>query len=674
MTTVLRIVRGCAALIMLGPARNPAQTVDRALSNDNRVPAGHVENDTLVVRLTIRLADWHILRDTAPAFRVLAFAEDGKPPTIPAPLIRTTVGTPTSIHVRNPLDHALIVLGLSGRGGFRDSVRIAPGGTAVVRSTPTSVGTYAYWAVTSMPPGTGQPAIAAQHNMEAPLGGAFIVDGPGERPVDRVFVITMLTDQLPRPAERDRHGIGVRQFNAVNGRAWPNSERLQYALGDSIRWRIVNVSSEAHPMHLHGFYFRVDSRGAARVDADSIYTPAQRRMVVTETVASRNTMSMTWSPDRVGGWLFHCHLTNHVVKFPPIDRPEVLQYPSTHDHGEPDQHAFTGMNGLVLGITVTGSPPRSARWRPTNRLRLFVQSDSAPGDTERRFGYVLQRTAEPARDSVQFPGPVLVLTRGQPTAIEVVNRSDEPTTVHWHGLELESYYDGVAGWSGMPGTAGRTMPAVRPGKSFEVRITPPRAGTFMYHTHFDDLRQQLGGLVGALLVLEPGERWDRERDLVFLISDGVPQRVYINGSLDPPAVPLRVGRKYRLRLADIAVFRMALNIRLVRDSTVLEWRPIAKDGFALPAAQAVLRPSIVNLPSGETADFEFLPDRPGEVVLEFRAGAQQLQSRLRFVVTSESRRTPRAFRPSKGHRGYLGASRISVSTRGLTLAEADKRF
>jgi FtsP/CotA-like multicopper oxidase with cupredoxin domain len=55
---------------------------------------------------------------------------------------------------------------------------------------------------------------------------------------------------------------------------------------------------------------------------------------------------------------------------------------------------------------------------------------------------------------------VLVLTRGEPTAIEVVNRSGEPTAVHWHGIELESYYDGVAGWSGTPGrTAPRFDPA-----------------------------------------------------------------------------------------------------------------------------------------------------------------------------------------------------------------------
>ena len=174
-------------------------------------------------------------------------------------------------------------------------------------------------------------------------------------------------------------------------------------------------------------------------------------------------------------------------------------------------------------------------------------------------------------------------------------------------------YYGTADDNVHPNNAMQLIRALqRAGKSFEVRITPPRAGTFMYHTHFDDLRQQFGGLVGALLVLEPGERWDRERDLLFLISDGVPGRVYINGALDPPPLPLRVGRSYRLRLADITAFRMGLISRLVRDSTVLTWRPIAKDGFALPAVQAVMRPSVVNLPSGtQMRSWLATPSKPG---------------------------------------------------------------
>jgi len=626
------------ASLALMSGRPVTARIERAVANDNRTPAGTMDGDTLALRLTIIPVAWHILGDSEPAFTLLAFAEEGKAPTIPGPLIRVRVGTPVRVTVRNPLDDTLVVRGLNERSAMLDSLVVLPGDTASARFVARRVGTYLYWVPpyrVRLPDGPAS-AIVPPRGYDSQLAGAIVVDPPGHVPDDRVFVITQLADRrasVDAPAATDRHGTGTRQFQAINGQAWPHSERLRYALGDSVRWRIVNASQEAHPMHLHGFYFRVDSRGVREAEADSIYTPEQRRMAVTETVSSRNTASITWSPDRPGGWLFHCHLTNHAVKFAPMDRRDVIDYPSTHHEGDPDRHVFTGMNGMVLGITVTGRSPAPNAWRPAKRLRLFVQSDSAPGDRDRRFGYVLQRGAAPKPDSLEYPGPLLVLTRGEPTSIEVVNRSGEPTAVHWHGIELESYYDGVAGWSGTPE---RTAPAIRPGRRFEVRLTPRRAGTFMYHTHMDDLRQQYGGLVGPLVVLEPGERWNPARDLVILLSDGVPQRVYINGSLTPAPKQLEVGRTYRLRIADIAVFRQLLRVQLVRDSSLLSWRPIAKDGFTLPPAQATVRPSVVNLPSGETADFEFTPDRPGELALElwsFPGRDLTLHGRLPFRVS-----------------------------------------
>src|SRR5260370_18424365 len=150
------------------------------------------------------------------------------------------------------------------------------------------------------------------------------------------------------------------------------------------------------------------------------------------------------------------------------------------------------MNGLVLGITVSGKAGPAVPWRAAKLLRLFVQSDSAPGESVGRFGYVLQRGTAPRRDSVETPGPVLVLTRGEPTSIAVINRLTEPTAVHWHGIEIESYYDGVVGWSGL---APMTEPAIRPESTFEVHITPKRAGTFMFQPHSNELTHQFAALV-----------------------------------------------------------------------------------------------------------------------------------------------------------------------------------
>jgi FtsP/CotA-like multicopper oxidase with cupredoxin domain len=93
------------------------------------------------------------------------------------------------------------------------------------------------------------------------------------------------------------------------------------------------------------------------------------------------------------------------------------------------------------------------------------------------FGFVLATAtndAPPAR--VPVPGPTLVLKRGEPVEITLVNKLPEGTAIHWHGMELESYYDGVHGWSGI---GQRVTPMIEPGGSFVVRVTPPRTGTFM---------------------------------------------------------------------------------------------------------------------------------------------------------------------------------------------------
>ena len=614
----------------------PSQVVT---SNDNRTPAGTYVGDTLVLRLTLATVAWHLLGENDPALSVAAFAEEGKTPTIPAPLIRVRTGTPIHVVIRNSFNDTLIVRGLSERTPAVDSLILLPGTTRDVTFSRRRPGTYQYWAtLAEWQRNVPLPLQAHRHGLMRPrfdsqLTGAFIVDPPGPVPHDRIFVITETVDQAP-PIRNDHRGMPGREFTAINGHSWPYTERLHYMVGDTIHWRIINATFQTHPMHLHGFYFRVDAEGNAVGNVDSAYAPAQRRMVVTEVMKfGGDTRALTWSPDRPGNWLFHCHLASHNTKLPRIDNPNEIEYPDSHDHGDPDHHAITGMNGLILGITVGGVAKRAPLWHAAKRLTLYIQSDSVAGDSARRWGYVLQRGAEPRRDSVESPGPLLVLTRGEPTSIQVINRTPEPTSVHWHGIELESYYDGVAGWSG---SAEKTEPAIRPESSFEVHITPKRAGTFMYHTHFNDIRQQYGGLVGPLVVLEPRERWDASREVLVVISDGPHATLRVNGSAAPPQRELRVGTTYRIRVADIAIYQQNLIVQLVRDSSVLTWRAVAKDGFTLPQQQATVRPSSDRVESGETADFEITPDAPGDLKLEIdRTGAFQFHAAIPLHVVAK---------------------------------------
>ena len=83
---------------------------------------------------------------------------------------------------------------------------------------------------------------------------------------------------------------------------------------------------------------------------------------------------------------------------------------------------------------------------------------------------------------------------------------------------------------------------------------------------------------------------------------------------------MRVGERYRLRFVNIHTFRPSMIARVMRDSTVLTWRAVAKDGMDLPPDQATVRPAIQQLGNGETYDFEFTPTAPGDIKFTMSSG------------------------------------------------------
>jgi FtsP/CotA-like multicopper oxidase with cupredoxin domain len=214
-------------------------------------------------------------------------------------------------------------------------------------------------------------------------------------------------------------------------------------------------------------------------------------------------------------------------------------------------------------------------------------------------------------------GDPLVLTRGEPAEIEVVNQLKEPTTVHWHGIELESPYDGVPGWSG---SASQAVPPIAPGGTFVAHMTPPRAGTFIYHSHWHEREQLGGGLTGPIIVLPPGEKYDAATDKTFLFSrDGTegPEPLLLNGIPQPAPIRLTVGTRYRFRFINITPVDSDLTYSIADAAGVpAQWRAIAKDGWDFSADQTSLRNAREDyLSVGETRDYFFVPDKPGELYL-----------------------------------------------------------
>ena len=594
--------------------------LERIAVNDNKTPAGTEAGGTLTVRLEARQGEWHPDGDTDPGINVLAFAIPGGPLQIPGPLIRVTEGTEVRVYVRNRLEKEPLTLhGMSAKttaaSNASDQVTIAAGEERELRFIAGVPGTYYYWAAASDIP------LAERLGRDSQLSGAFIVEPRGSAsPNERVFVIGHWTDSdtaLVPPGSLARTRI------VINGKSWPHTERLAYRVGDNVHIRVINAGASVHPMHLHGFYFNVDSRGDER--SDVIFpSGGSPHLVNTERLAPGRTFSLTWVPTRPGNWLFHCHDTAHIAQSRPLDG----QPPATAAAHHVTNHALEMMSGPVIGISVT-SPAATPGTREVvgrRKLRLVAQVERGGTAEEPAFGFTLEdgKTTTPEAPPY-LPGPTIVLKRGEPVSITVVNQLPEATAIHWHGIELESYYDGVAGFAG---DATRLAPAIAPGASFEALFTPPRAGTFIYHTHVDEIRQQQAGLTGALLVVESPAAYDPKHDIVLLVT--VPRRtvdsgvVLLNGSSSPAALDMRAGERYRLRFINIHTFRPSMRMRVMRGNTPLTWRAVAKDGMDLPADQALVGPSAIQMGNGETYDFEFTPEAAGDLRVEVTTGTGDL--------------------------------------------------
>lgn len=143
---------------------------------------------------------------------------------------------------------------------------------------------------------------------------------------------------------------------------------------------------------------------------------------------------------------------------------------------------------------------------------------------------------------------MLLLHQGEPTTVRVTNHSMEHTAIYWHGMELDNAYDGVLGVAGMPGQPTR---AIAPGASFDALMTPPPAGTFIYHTHLMELRQAESGLYGALIVLPPGAARNAAYDHVFILGTLHNKGVVLNGAKVAPELEFDADRVHRLRLINI---------------------------------------------------------------------------------------------------------------------------
>lgn len=581
----LPLVLSLVFLSQIAATPTAGNIADVVVPNDNRVPAGRLSNGVLTVRLEARLATWRPERSRGPIITTAAFAVEGQRLNIPGPLLRVPAGTEIRATVRNSLLHPMWLYGMGSKRGIGDSVAIAAGAVQTITFRVGEPGAYYYVARTT------SKSVVNRNSDDSQLGGLIIVDSAGVKPDprERFFAITMWGTLDPT----SRGGVNANSTFAFNGLSWPRSERFELTQGDSAHWRFVNISSFDHPLHLHGFYFRVNAKGDG--NRDTLYTAAERRMAVTEYMAPFQTMALTWSPDRSGNWIFHCHFAGHIAGVGTFDADRTALTPHVAGLHGPGEHR---MRGLVFQMTVKPRGAVAQAGRAARPMRLIIRSKTKVYGNYIGYSYALGGTPAEQDTTMKVPGPVLELTRGERVAITIVNRTHEGAAVHWHGIELESYPDGVPGVSG---EGRRILPMIPAGDSLTVTFTPPRAGTFMYHSHSNEFQQIASGLYGAIIVREPGVPKDPNERLV-VVSDGGPivnfldpkafPRAFVNGSITPDTLEVTGGVPARIRLISIRA-EFPIEASLLDGDKPVQWRIIAKDGMTSTPLQSAERASVM---------------------------------------------------------------------------------
>ena len=157
------------------------------------------------------------------------------------------------------------------------------------------------------------------------------------------------------------------------------------------------------------------------------------------------------------------------------------------------------LTSLVFSQVGTNSDDRKEEGRPVKEYNLTLEQ------REMTLGGV---TSKAMTINGQIPGPVLEFTEGDLAIINVTNKMDEETSVHWHGLILPNFYDGVPYL---------TTPPIEPGETFQYRIPINQSGTYWYHSH--TMLQEQKGVYGSIIIQPKEKTLDYDKDLVVVLSD-----------------------------------------------------------------------------------------------------------------------------------------------------------
>ena len=157
------------------------------------------------------------------------------------------------------------------------------------------------------------------------------------------------------------------------------------------------------------------------------------------------------------------------------------------------------LTSMAFAQVGTNGEDRKEEGRPIREYNLTIEKN------EMTLGGV---TANGMTINGGIPGPTLEFKEGDLAIINVTNKMDEETSVHWHGLILPNFYDGVPYL---------TTPPIKANTTFQYRIPINQSGTYWYHSH--TMLQEQKGVYGSIVIHPKEKTLDYDKDLVVVLSD-----------------------------------------------------------------------------------------------------------------------------------------------------------
>lgn len=278
----------------------PDQGVPNATATRGGQPlTPRIENGVKIFELTAAPVKWQILKDVT----ATAWTYNG---TVPGPMIRVTEGDKVRVVLKNNLPEAtsihwhgiLVPNAMDGVPPFTQK-EIKPGETFTYEFTAKPAGTFMYHS-------------HVETDKQIPLGlyAPFIIDPKDTSKRPDVDVTLMLGEWRVVSGKTypamPMSGMEPNYFT-INGKAFPDTEPINVKLGQRVRIRFANAGQIAHPMHLHGMFFKI-------VETDGNPVPQVAQLTKdTVNVAPGERYDIEFVADNPGTWVLHCHVLHHVT-------------------------------------------------------------------------------------------------------------------------------------------------------------------------------------------------------------------------------------------------------------------------------------------------------------------------------------------------------------------------